>query len=68
MYCEYEKDRKDYLRTQEEFEGQSAGTLRTSRGGYQLVAIERGEGNPKLVILLSILDMLELQMAIELKN
>lgn len=53
---------------QEEFEGQSAGTLRTSRGGYQLVAIERGEGNPKLVILLSILDMLELQMAIELKN
>ena len=33
-----------------------------------LVAIERGEGNPKLATLLSILDMLGLQMTIELKN
>ena len=33
-----------------------------------LVAIERGEGNPKLKTLLSILDTLGLQMTIELKS
>ena len=33
-----------------------------------LVAIERGEGNPKLETLLSILDTLGLQMTIELKS
>ena len=33
-----------------------------------LVAIERGEGNPNFVMLLSFLDALGLQMTIELKS
>lgn len=69
IYCEYERDRKDY---QERRKSLRVNQLELSElagvGINTLVAIERGEGNPKLKTLLSILDTLGLQMTIELKS
>ena len=54
--------------TNELARGYNINPATAAKGINTLVAIERGEGNPKLKTLLSILDTLGLQMTIELKS
>ncbi len=57
------KERRQYLKVKQQDLADLAGV-----GINTLVAIERGQGNPKLETLLAILDTLGLQITIKLKD